>query len=369
MGPKSGFIPAPARSVENRSRDVDGSSALFSAATCSADQVCEPLRDAWGRAHTSLRISVTDRCNIRCFYCMPAERIAFKPRHELLTFEEIERFVRVVVGCGVTRIRLTGGEPLLRAELAILVRKLASVAGLTDLAMTTNGMLLPEQADQLRAAGLRRLNISLDTLSEERFRLIARRGGLARVLAGIAAARRAGFDHIRLNAVAIRGLSEADLIPLAEFARAGRLELRFIEFMPLDAAGAWSPDQILTGAHVRAVLEQVWGPLEPAERPDPSQPAAEFAYSDGRGRVGFINPVSEPFCGACNRLRITAEGQVRNCLFSTTEWDARHVLRSGGTDEQIALLVRACVQSKKPGHGIDSPDFIRPQRAMFQMGG
>ncbi len=334
-----------------------------------SEDLSGPLIDSWGRVHTSLRISVTDRCNIRCFYCMPNERIEFKPRHELLTFEEIERFVQVVVGCGITRIRLTGGEPLLRSDLAVLVEKLAVVAGLSDLALTTNGILLSEQAMRLRAAGLRRLNISLDTLSEQRFREIARRGGLARVLAGIAAARRAGFDRIRLNAVAVRGLSESEVIPLAEFARAGQLELRFIEFMPLDAAGAWSPEQILTGAQVRSMLEHVYGPLELVERPDPSQPAAEFAYADGRGRVGFINPVSEPFCDACNRLRITAEGQVRNCLFSETEWDARAVLRSGGSDEQLANLVRACVQAKKAGHGIDSPDFMRPQRAMFQLGG
>jgi len=273
------------------------------------------------------------------------------------------------VGCGVTRLRLTGGEPLLRAGLAILVGKLSAVAGVSDLAMTTNGMLLSEQAKDLRAAGLQRLNISLDTLSDQAFRLIARRDGLDRVLAGIAAARRAGFDRIRLNAVAIRGITESEIVPLAEFARAGQMELRFIEFMPLDAAGTWSSDQILAGAQVRAVLERVYGPLAPVERPDPSQPAAEFAYRDGRGRVGFINPVSQPFCGDCNRLRITAEGQVRNCLFSTTEWDARTLFREGGTDDQLIELVRDCVQAKKAGHGIDSPEFVRPQRAMFQMGG
>jgi cyclic pyranopterin phosphate synthase len=319
--------------------------------------------------HTSLRISVTDRCNIRCFYCMPEEGGPFKPRHELLTFEEIERFVRVAVGCGVTRIRLTGGEPLLRADLTVLVRKLSSVAGVLDLAMTTNGMLLNEQAEDLRAAGLQRLNISLDTLSEQTFRRIARRDGLDRVLAGIAAARRAGFDRIRLNAVAIHGITEAEIVPLAEFARAGQMELRFIEFMPLDAAGTWSLDQILTGAQVRAILERVCGPITPGERPDPSQPAVEYVYPDGRGRVGFINPVSQPFCGDCNRLRITAEGQLRNCLFSTTEWDVRALFRDGGTDEQLTHLVRACVQAKKAGHGIDSPEFMRPQRAMFQVGG
>ena len=328
-----------------------------------------PLIDRLGRVHNSLRVSVTDRCNIRCFYCMPNENVRFKPRHELLSFEEIERFVRVVVGLGVNRVRITGGEPLMRVELPTLVRKLAGIPGVSDLAMTTNGMFLAEHAEALQRAGLHRLNISLDGLREETFRTIARRDGLPSVLAGISAAQRAGFTRIRLNAVAICGITEPEIIPLAEFARARELELRFIEFMPLDAEANWQSQQVLSGATLRARLEQHYGPLVPVTRTDSSQPAVDYAYADGRGRVGFISPVTEPFCGHCDRLRVTAEGQVRNCLFSTVEWDARALLRSGGSDKQLAELVRECVLAKKIGHGIDSPEFIRPQRAMYQLGG
>lgn len=329
----------------------------------------EPLIDSFGRVHTSLRISVTDRCNIRCFYCMPDENIRFKPRSELLTFEEIERLARVGAKLGINKLRLTGGEPLVRAELAALVEKLASIPGIEDLALTTNGILLADQAAALKAAGLRRVNISLDAMREETFRTIARRDGLDRVFAGIAAAQQVGFEQIRLNAVAIRGLTEEEIVPLARYARQQRLELRFIEFMPLDAEQRWQHDQVLAGETIRAALEAEFGPLVPAERPDPSQPASDYDYADGVGRVGFINPVSQPFCGDCNRLRLTAEGQVRNCLFSMVEWDARRLLRAGGSDAELAQLLRECVMAKKPGHGIDSPEFLRPERAMYQIGG
>lgn len=327
------------------------------------------LRDAWNRVHTSLRISVTDRCNIRCFYCMPQEVIKFRPRHEILTFEEIVRFVQVVVPLGIRRLRLTGGEPLVRADLSQLVAQLAQVPGVEDIALTTNGILLADQAEGLRRAGLRRLNISLDALSPETFRTIARRDGLEQVLAGIEAAQSVGFERIRLNAVAIAGLTEPEIVPLGHFARQHQLELRFIEYMPLDAEQRWDAGQVLTGNLIRQILEAEFGQLTPVERGDPSQPAVDYAFADGRGRIGFINPVSEPFCGACNRLRITAEGQLRNCLFSTEEWDARALLRNGGTDAELIELVRNCVAAKKPGHGIDSPDFLRPQRAMYQIGG
>jgi cyclic pyranopterin phosphate synthase len=328
-----------------------------------------PLIDSFGRRHTSLRISVTDRCNIRCFYCMPAEGVVFRPRAELLTFEEIERFVRALVPMGVNKLRLTGGEPLVRADLPHLVEKLAAVSGVRDLALTTNGMLLDEQATALKSAGLRRVNISLDTLREEVFERITRRQGLNRVLAGIAAAQDAGFEEIRLNAVAIRGLTEEEIIPLAEFARDRGLELRFIEFMPLDAEHHWSNDQLLTGADIRRTVENRWGPLIPALRSNPSQPAVDFKFADGRGSIGFINPVSEPFCGDCNRLRLTAEGQVRNCLFSTVEWDARRVLRESGSDDDLRNLVRESVAAKAAAHGIGQSDFHQPERAMYQIGG
>jgi cyclic pyranopterin phosphate synthase len=329
----------------------------------------EPLIDTLGRVHTNLRISVTDRCNIRCFYCMPDENVRFLPRREILTFEEIERFVRVVAQLGVNKLRLTGGEPLVRAELPQLVERLAAIEGIRDIALTTNGIFLEEQAQALKDAGLTRINISLDTLTEETFRKISRRDGLDRVLAGIAAAKRVGFARIRLNAVAIKGVTEPEVVPLANFARDGGMEMRFIEFMPLDAEQHWQHDRVLSGEEIRRMIENAIGALEPAQRPDPSQPATDFRFVDGRGTVGFINPVTQPFCEDCNRLRITAEGKVRNCLFSTVEWDARALLRGGGTDKELAQLVRDCVRAKKPGHGIDSADFVRPARAMYEIGG
>ncbi len=328
-----------------------------------------PLIDGHGRVHTNLRISITDRCNIRCFYCMPEEVVRFVPRAELLSYEEIERFVRVVARMGVNKIRLTGGEPLVRSDVPKLVRRLAAVPSISDLALTTNGILLEESAVDLRAAGLHRLNISLDTLREETFQKISRRHGIDRVLAGVFAAKQAGFERIRLNAVSIHGITEDEIVPLAEFARRHELELRFIEYMPLDADGRWAMDQVISGDQVRAVIQREVGPLEPLPIADPSQPATDYRYVDGSGRVGFINPVTHSFCGDCNRLRLTAEGQIRNCLFSTVEWDARAVLRGGGSDEELAALVRASIAAKKPGHGIDTADFVKPQRAMYQIGG
>jgi cyclic pyranopterin phosphate synthase len=328
-----------------------------------------PLLDRFGRLHDSLRISVTDRCNIRCFYCMPNENLQFRPREELLTFEEIERFVRIVARAGVTKVRLTGGEPLVRAELAELVRLLRPVPGLRDIALTTNGILLGAQAVGLRQAGLDRINVSLDTLNEEVFERIARRTGLQRVLDGIFAAREAGFARIRLNAIAIAGLTEAEVVPLVSFSRQHDFELRFIEFMPLDAEDNWEASRVLSGAKIRTIIEAEFGPLRGTSRPDRSQPAVDFVFADGRGRIGFINPVSEPFCQDCNRLRLTAEGQIRNCLFSAVEWDARQVMREGGSDADLDRLIRDCVAHKMPGHGIDNPDFVRPSRAMYQIGG
>jgi cyclic pyranopterin phosphate synthase len=328
-----------------------------------------PLLDSFGRVHSSLRISVTDRCNIRCFYCMPAENVRFKPREEILSFEEIERFVRAVVPLGIDRLRLTGGEPLVRAQLPRLVRRLAAIPGVRDLALTTNGLLLAEQAAALAQAGLHRLNVSLDALSEANFERIARRKGLERVLGGLAEAQRVGFQRIRLNAVAIRGITESEAVPLARFARQHGLELRFIEFMPLDADGQWETSQVLDGETLRELLHRQVAPLKPVVRPDPSQPATDYEYTDGGGRVGFINPVSVPFCQDCNRLRLTADGHLRNCLFSTAEWDARGVLRGGGDDGALRRLVRECIWRKKPSHGIDSAGFERPERAMYQIGG
>jgi cyclic pyranopterin phosphate synthase len=327
------------------------------------------LIDGFGRIHTSLRISITDRCNIRCFYCMPHEAVQFRPRHELLTFEEITRFTRIAARLGIRRLRLTGGEPLVRANVPELVQQLAGIPGIEDLALTTNGILLAPLADALRRAGLHRINISLDALTPATFRTIARRDGLEQVLEGIFAARRAGFEHLRLNTVAIAGLTEPEIVPLGRFARQHGLELRFIEYMPLDAEQQWTSSQVLTGDRIRAMLESEFGPLEPTHRPDPSQPAVDYRFADGVGRIGFINPVSQPFCGDCDRLRITAEGQIRNCLFSIEEWDARALLRGGASDAQLMELIQACVGAKKEGHGIDEPGFLRPTRAMYQIGG
>ena len=329
----------------------------------------EPLIDSFGRLHSNLRVSVTDRCNIRCFYCMPNENVRFMPRDEILTFEEIERLVRVAAGRGINKLRITGGEPLVRAQLPVLISRLAKIPGIDDIAMTTNGILLADQAEALCQAGLKRLNISLDGLREETFERIARRPGLDQVLEGIAVAKQLGFEKIRLNAVAIAGISEEEIVPLGRFAREQQLELRFIEFMPLDAEGNWQREQVLEGNLIRQQLEDAFGPLLPVDRHDRSQPAVDYRFADGKGMIGFINPVSEPFCGDCNRLRVTAEGQFRNCLFSHQEWDVRELMRSGRSDLEISAMLSECVAAKKTGHGIDSPDFEQPARAMFQIGG
>ncbi|MBX7073307.1 MAG: GTP 3',8-cyclase MoaA [Pirellulales bacterium] len=327
------------------------------------------LVDSFGRVHTDLRISVTDRCNIRCFYCMPAENVRFRPRDEILSLEEMARFARVVARLGVRTIRLTGGEPLVRKNIAQLVRLLTAIPGIEEVALTTNGLLLEEQAQELKQAGLGRLNVSLDTLDPARFRLISRRDGFERVLAGLFAAQRVGFQRIKLNTVAIRGITEPDIVPLGRFAREHGMEVRFIEFMPLDADAAWQNDRVIPGDEILARLTDGIGPLEPLPVIDPSQPATDYRFADGLGRIGFINPVTQPFCQACDRLRITAEGQVRNCLFSTVEWDARALLRGDATDEEIAQLVSDCVAAKRRGHGINSDEFVKPDRAMFQIGG
>ncbi len=326
------------------------------------------LVDSFGRQHTDLRVSVTDRCNLRCGYCMPLE-VFFKARSELLTYEEITRTVAVATRLGIRTVRLTGGEPLVRAELAELVGQLAAIPDLDEVALTTNGLLLAEQAAALARAGLARLNVSLDSVDPQRFGQIARRPGLERVLEGLAVARRCGFRRIRINAVSIRGLTEAEIVPLARFCREQQFHLRFIEFMPLDADAGWDESSVLTGSEVRAIVEAACGPLEPVPAGDRGQPAVDYRYADGGGLVGFIDPVSQPFCNRCDRLRLTADGQFRNCLFSTTEWDARAVLRGSGSDDDLARLLVNCVRAKRAAHGIGTTAFQRPARAMYQIGG
>ena len=331
--------------------------------------VTGPLVDGFGRAHTDLRISVTDRCNLRCFYCMSPEGVEFRPHAAILSFEEIERFVRVVARFGIRHVRLTGGEPLVRKGVCRLVEMLAAVPGVEDLAMTTNGILLPEYAESLRAAGLDRLNISLDTLDPHKFRQISLHDELPRVLAGVDAAERAGFRPIKLNALAIRGQTEDDVVPLARFARRRAMELRFIEFMPLDGADRWQNGSVLPGEEILQILSEGIGPLEPLQDGQPDAPATRYRFVEGGGVIGLIPSVSEPFCRRCSRLRLTADGTVQNCLFSTGQWNARTLLRGGGTDEQLAALVRQAVCAKKEKHGTESGQFARTERSMHQIGG
>ncbi len=327
------------------------------------------LVDAFGRKHSSLRVSVTDRCNIRCTYCMPSEQIQFMPRPWLLSFEELARIIKVFCGLGIRKLRLTGGEPLVRRGLPELIRELRRIQRLEEIAMTTNGILLGEFAVALREAGLDRLNISLDTLDRQQFIEIARRDELEAALAGIAAASDAGFRDIRLNAVAIRGMIESQIVPLVRFARDRGMTLRFIEFMPLNSTGEWSPENVLSGDKILEIIEQEFGVLRPVPGNDPAQPARDYVFADGVSRVGFINPVSKPFCESCNRLRLTADGKIRNCLFSQTEWDLKNPLREGAGDADLESIILECVSGKKKAHGIGEPGFQKPSRAMNEIGG
>lgn len=328
-----------------------------------------PLIDTFGRVHTNLRISVTDRCNIRCFYCMPADNVQFMEKAALLTFEEIERFVRVAVPLGLKQIRLTGGEPLVRKDLHVLVAKLAAIDGIEDIGLTTNGILLAEQARALFDAGLRRINVSLDALDPQKFEKITRRQGFEKVIAGIQAAQDAGFNPVKVNAVAVRGLTEDEIVPFGQFARRTGVEIRFIEFMPLDADNAWQRDKVLFAHEIVEALEQGIMPLVPRPGQDPHAPASEFVFADGVGHVGFISSVSRPFCMNCDRFRITADGKLRNCLFSLEETDIREMLRSGAADEQIGQAIRDSIAAKKEGHEINTSRFIQPNRPMYAIGG
>lgn len=327
-----------------------------------------PLIDSFGRRHRNLRVSVTDRCNLRCVYCMP-EQVRFLPRRELLSFEEIERVVRVAAGLGVTKVRLTGGEPLLRKDLPVLVRLLAAIPGLTDIGLTTNGITLADHAQALADAGLRRINISLDTVNPARFLEITRRDDFNRVAAGIQAAQTARFEQIKLNAVAIRGFTEDELVPLVRFARRHGCEMRFIEYMPLDAGHQWERDKVLFASEMIVILERSLGPLRPRPNPNPHAPAVEYDFADGSGSVGFIASVSRPFCTSCDRLRLTAEGKLRNCLFSLEETDLRPLLRQGCDDDAIAQALASCVAGKWEGHEINTARFIQPDRLMHSIGG
>jgi len=329
------------------------------------------LVDPFGRVVRDLRISVTDRCNFRCTYCMPEEGLVWLAREEVLSFEEIERIAGLMVErFGVDSIRLTGGEPTVRAHLPVLVGMLAALRTATDsvdLAMTTNASTLRHLAVPLRAAGLTRLNISLDSLDRRRFEEMTRRDELDRVLDGIDAAKEAGFDPIKLNTVVQRGVNDDELEALAEFGRRQRIEVRFIEFMPLDASGGWGSDAVVGQDEIVARIAAVH-PLEqlPARG---AAPADRWRYLDGGGTVGVIPSVTKPFCGDCDRVRLTADGQLRTCLFATDEFDLRAAMRRGESDDELAARVQRAVGTKWAGHRINQVDFVRPARSMSQIGG
>ncbi len=328
----------------------------------------EPLRDGHGRLIEDLRVSVTDRCNFRCQYCMPAKGLPWLDRRDVLSFEEIERLVGTLAAMGVRDVRLTGGEPLARRAFPELAERLSGVPGLRDLSLTTNGYLLERDADALAAAGIRRVNVSLDSLERDRFFRMTRRDALGQVLRGLhALARHPEVRPIKVNAVAMRGFTEEEALPFARFARTTAFQVRFIEFMPLDADRSWSPDAVLTGEEIRAQVDAAY-PLEELPR-DPSATARVFRFKDGQGEIGFVNPVSEPFCGDCNRIRVTAEGKLRTCLFSIHETDLRRPLREGVSDAELEQVIRDAVWGKELKHRVGERGFRRPARTMSAIGG
>src|SRR2546421_149156 len=328
----------------------------------------EPLRDGHGRLIGDLRVWVTDRCNFRCQYCMPAEGLPWLERAEILTFEEIERLVSLFASLGVRDVRLTGGEPLVRRDFPRLARMLSDIEDLADLSVTTNGFLLERDAERLVAAGINRFNVSVDSLQRDRFYQLTRRDALDHVLRGLE--KLASFPEahpIKINAVAIRGFTEQEVLPFAELARQTPYEVRFIEFMPLDADHAWTADQVLTGAEIREAIEAVY-PLT-AEPREASATARVYRFADSPGRIGFINPVSEPFCADCNRVRLTADGRLRTCLFSLHETDLRAPLRDGTSDEELEQIIRAAVWRKELKHHVGERGFVQPARSMSAIGG
>ena len=346
------------------------------------------LVDSHGRTLRDLRVSVTDRCNFRCLYCLPETEAAqnfyrgrwanlpdsipiarqWQPRAKILTFEEIERVVRLAVGLGIEKVRLTGGEPLLRQELEKLVERLAQIPGITDLAMTSNGFLFPKKAKALRDAGLQRISFSLDSLDPENFKKITGHDGVREVLASIALARELGLKPVKVNAVIIRGINDHELEALAEFGHAHNLSMRFIEFMPLDSAHAWQKELVVPGHEIRRRLQARFQ-LRSVVSENKSETAQRWTFADGRGEIGIIAPVSEPFCGHCNRLRLTADGKIRTCLFSVVEHDLRSLLRGEANDEEIADWLRSVVRQKEARHHIGEPEFVQPERTMSCIGG
>jgi cyclic pyranopterin phosphate synthase len=331
------------------------------------------LHDRLGRQIDSLRISVTDRCNFRCTYCMPAEGLEWMPREELLRFEEIARLVRIAAGLGIRKLRLTGGEPLVRRDLPTLVGMLSEIDGIRDIGLTTNGVLLPEQAADLARAGLHRVNVSLDSLTRERFEQIVRRDALADVLRGLEAAAGHFEGPVKVNTVLMRGVNDGEIPAFARLSRDEGYVIRFIEFMPLDADRSWTRQSLVQGDEIIERIEESLANgvrLVPDPSASPNAPSRDYVFSDGApGKIGFINSVSAPFCDQCNRIRITADGKLRTCLFSVDETDLSVLLRGKASDDEIAATIRRAVWDKEPGHKIDQPDFVPASRSMSQIGG
>ncbi|MGB8180409.1 MAG: GTP 3',8-cyclase MoaA [Acidimicrobiales bacterium] len=355
--------PPVAVSLRPHPRAVAGDRSEVSGASMPTEGA---LVDRYGRVHDDLRVSVTDRCNLRCVYCMPDVGMTFLPHDALLSFDEIVRVASVAASLGVTSLRLTGGEPLVRKGLVSLIARLSPL-GFRDLSLTTNGMLLAPLASSLADAGLTRVNISCDSLRADRFEAIRRRGDLATVLGSMEAAEAAGLLPIKVNVVILRGVNDDEILDFAAFARDSGRVVRFIEFMPLDAQGQWDKSQIVAGREIFDRVSAVW-PLE-AVAAGGSAPAERFRFSDGRGEIGLISSVTQPFCGTGNRLRLTSDGALRNCLFSDDELSVRALIRGGAGDEEIAGLLRRAVWEKFPGHAINEPDFLRPARSMSMIGG
>jgi cyclic pyranopterin phosphate synthase len=327
------------------------------------------LKDALGRTIDDLRISLTDRCNFRCVYCMPAEGLPWLPKREILTYEEILRLARVFIGLGVRTVRLTGGEPLMRQDIDVLIEGLTRVDPALDLSMTTNGFFLADKARRLAEAGLKRINVSLDSLKPERFERLVRRDGqlVFKIQEGMRLARRVGLSPIKINCVVMRGYNDDELLDFVRLGRAEAYQVRFIEYMPLDAQDRWTMDTVVPGAEIFARIDGAY-PLRRGESGGP-EPATVHHFADGLGSVGIIASVTEPFCDHCNRVRITADGHLRTCLFSVTEYDLKGLLRSGATDEELADCIVAAVWKKEAGHKINQPDFVKPNRSMSAIGG
>ena len=327
------------------------------------------LKDNYGRAIRDLRISITDRCNFRCFYCMPQEAMEWKPKPEILTYEEILRVTEVFVSLGINKLRVTGGEPMLRRDLESLIERLAKIEGIEDLAMTTNAHFLRGRAKALKDAGLQRITVSLDSLTPDRFALLTGRNELPQVLDGIDAAIEAGLRPVKVNCVAIRGINDDQAIRFAEFARAKGAIVRFIEFMPLDNGKIWRREMIVPGEELRSRIGAVY-PLERVKSENQSETARRWRFADGApGEVGFINPVTQPFCGHCSRIRLTADGMIRTCLFSTVEHDIKRLMRNGASNDDLIDFIIATVEKKEDRHHINDPEFVQPLRTMSCIGG